>query len=450
MADISLEKTLPHNLEAERSILGAILLDDKAALPVFEILKSQDFYLESHRRIFDRMLQLMNNSRPIDLVTLKEELQRANELETIGGAAYLASLTDYLPRVLNIEYYAQIVRSKSTLRRLIQISGEIMARSYQDEEPAEDILQHIEKTIFDIASQQFRTGFSSITPIVSDVFKQIEELSNRKAPVTGLETGFVDLDRMTAGMHPSDLIIVAARPGLGKTSLCLNIAEHVAIRKHKTVGIFSLEMSKEQLVKRLLCSEARIDAHRVNTGFLNKEDWNKLSRASGDLSDTKIFIDDTASVTVSELRTKARRLSLEHGLDLLIVDYLQLMSGSNQRYENRTQEISQISRGLKAIAKDLRIPVIAVSQLSRAVESRTGEHRRPQLSDLRESGSIEQDADLVLFIYREDMFNPTEENNGLAELIIGKQRNGPTGSIQLAFSKQFTKFDSLYQETGGQ
>jgi len=450
MADISLEKTLPHNLEAERSILGAILLDDKAALPVFEILKSQDFYLESHRRIFDRMLQLMNNSRPIDLVTLKEELQRANELETIGGAAYLASLTDYLPRVLNIEYYAQIVRSKSTLRRLIQISGEIMARSYQDEEPAEDILQHIEKTIFDIASQQFHTGFSSITPIVSDVFKQIEELSNRKAPVTGLETGFVDLDRMTAGMHPSDLIIVAARPGLGKTSLCINIAEHVAIRKHKTVGIFSLEMSKEQLVKRLLCSEARIDAHRVNTGFLNKEDWNKLSRASGDLSDTKIFIDDTASVTVSELRTKARRLSLEHGLDLLIVDYLQLMSGSNQRYENRTQEISQISRGLKAIAKDLRVPVIAVSQLSRAVESRTGEHRRPQLSDLRESGSIEQDADLVLFIYREDMFNPTEENNGLAELIIGKQRNGPTGSIQLAFSKQFTKFDSLYQEAGGQ
>jgi len=446
MADISLEKTLPHNLEAERSILGAILLDDKAFLAVFELLKCQDFYLEGHRRIFDHMLQLVSNGRPIDLVTLKEELQRANELESVGGAAYLAGLTDYLPRALNVEYYAQIVRSKSTLRRLIQISSEIMARSYQDEELAEDLLQHVQKAIFDIASQQYQTGFSPVTPIVGDVFKQIEELANRKAPVTGLETGFVDLDRITAGLHPADLIIVAARPGLGKTSLCLNIAEHVAIRKRKSVGIFSLEMSKQQLVKRLLCSEARIDAHRISTGYLNKEDWNRLSQASGDLSETKIFIDDSAGVSVTELRTKARRLSLEHGLHLLIVDYLQLMTGSNQRYENRTQEISQISRGLKAIAKDLKIPVIAVSQLSRAVESRTGEHRRPQLSDLRESGSIEQDADVVLFIYREELTNPTEENSGMAELIIGKQRNGPTGSVQLAFSKQFTKFDSLYQE----
>jgi replicative DNA helicase len=446
MADISLEKTLPNNLEAERSILGAILLDDKAVLTIFESLRSQDFYLDSHRRVFEKMLHLMNSSRPIDLVTLKEELQRSNELESVGGAAYLASLTDGLPRAINIEYYAQIVKEKSTLRRLIQISNETMARSYQDEESAEEILQHVEKIIFDIASQQFHTGFTSISPIVGDVFKQIEELSNRKSPVTGLETGFVDLDRMTAGMHPSDLIIVAARPGLGKTSLCLNIAEHVAIRKHKTVGIFSLEMSKEQLVKRLICSEARIDAHRINTGFLNKEDWTRLSRVSGDLSETKIFIDDTASVTVSELRSKARRLSLEHGLDLIIVDYLQLMSGSTTRYENRTQEISQISRGLKGIAKELSLPVVAVSQLSRAVEARHGEHRRPQLSDLRESGSIEQDADVVLFIYREDMINPTEENNGLAELIIGKQRNGPTGTIQLAFSKQFTKFDNLYQE----
>jgi replicative DNA helicase len=446
MADLSLEKTLPNNLEAERSILGAILLDDKAVLSIFESLKAQDFYLEHNRRIFEKMLQLMSNARPIDLVTLKDELQRSNQLESVGGAAYLASLTDGLPRAINIEYYAQIVKEKSTLRRLIQISSETMARSYQDEEAAEEILQQVEKAIFDIASQQFRTGFSSITPIVSEVFKQIEELSNRKTPVTGLETGFVDLDRMTAGLHPSDLIIVAARPGLGKTSLCLNIAEHVALRKHKTVGIFSLEMSKEQLVKRFLCSEARIDAQRINTGFLNKEDWAKLSHVSGELSEAKIFIDDTASVTVSELRSKSRRLSLEHGLDLIIVDYLQLMSGSTQRYENRTQEISQISRGLKGIAKELSVPVIAVSQLSRAVEARRGDHR-PQLSDLRESGSIEQDADIVMFIYREDMVNPTEENNGLAELIIGKQRNGPTGSIQLAFSKQFTKFDNLYQET---
>jgi replicative DNA helicase len=445
MADISLEKSLPNNLEAERSILGAILLDDKALFTVFETLKSQDFYLDGHRKIFERMLDLMNNSRPIDLVTLKEELQRANELENVGGAAYLVSLTDGLPRAINIEYYAQIVKEKSTLRRLIQISNETMSLSYQSEEPAEEILQHIEKAIFDIAGQHFHTGFSSITPVVSDVFKQIEELSNRKTPVTGLETGFADLDQMTSGLHPSELIIVAARPSLGKTSLCLNIAEHVAIRKHRTVGIFSLEMSKEQLVKRLLCSEARIDAHRINTGYLNKEDWHRLSRASGDLSETKIFIDDTATITVPELRSKSRRLSLEHGLDLIIVDYLQLMSGSSHRYENRTQEISQISRGLKAIAKELTLPVIAVSQLSRAVEARRGDHR-PQLSDLRESGSIEQDADVVMFIYREDMVNPTEENEGLAELIVSKQRNGPTGSIKLAFSKQFTKFDSLYSE----
>ncbi|MEJ2245949.1 MAG: replicative DNA helicase, partial [Acidobacteriota bacterium] len=300
MADISLEKVLPNNLEAERSILGAILLDDTAVLSVIDNLKPQDFYLESHRRIFEKMLDLANNSQPIDLVTLKEELQRANEVESVGGAAYLASLTDGLPRAMNIEYYAQIVRQKSTLRRLIQISNETMSRSYQDEEPAQEILQHIEKAVFDIANQQFRSGFTSIVPIVSDVFKEIEELSNRKAPVTGLETGFTDLDRILAGLHPSDLIIVAARPGLGKTSFCLNISEHVAIRQHKSVGIFSLEMSKEQLVKRLLCSEARIDAHRINTGFLSKEDWNKLSRASGDFSETKIFIDDTASVTVPE------------------------------------------------------------------------------------------------------------------------------------------------------
>jgi replicative DNA helicase len=446
MADISLEKTLPNNLEAERSILGAILLDDKALLNVFEILKPQDFYLDSHRRVFEKMILLMNSSRAIDLVTLKEELQRASELESVGGAAYLAALTDGLPRALNIEFYAQIVKEKSTLRRLIQVSNETMARSYKDEEPAQEVLQAMEKAIFDIAGQHFHSGFSNIAPVVSDVFKQIEELSNQKTAVTGLETGFTDLDRMTAGFHPSDLIIVAARPGLGKTSLCLNIAEHVGIKHKKSVGLFSLEMSKEQLVKRLLCSQSRIDAHRINTGFLNKDDWNRLSRASGELSETRIFIDDTANVTVPELRSKARRLSLEHGLDLIVVDYLQLMSGSSQRYENRTQEISQISRGLKGVAKELSVPVIAVSQLSRAVESRTGEHRKPQLSDLRESGSIEQDADLVLFIYREEMVNPTEENAGLAELIIGKQRNGPTGSIQLAFLKQFTRFDNLYQE----
>jgi replicative DNA helicase len=444
--DISLEKTLPNNLEAERSILGAILLDDKAMHTALEILRKEDFYLDSHRRIFEKMSSLTSVSRAVDIITLKNELQRSDELETAGGAAYLASLTDGLPRATNIEHYAHIVKEKATLRRLIQISNEIMLRSYQSEESVQEILESVEKAVFEVAGEQFRTGFEPIPPIVSAIFKQIEEVSNRKTLVTGVETGFNDLDRMTAGLQPGDLVIVAARPGLGKTSLCLNIAQHVAIRKQQVVGVFSLEMSKEQLVKRLLCAEAEVDAHKVNTGYLNKEDWSRLARAAGVLSQTKIFLDDSPGITVIEMRSKARRLSLEHGLDLLIVDYLQLMSGSSQRYENRTQEISQISRSLKGLAKELKVPVLAISQLNRAVEARRGDHR-PQLSDLRESGSIEQDADLVLFIYREDLTNPTEDNNGLAEIIIGKQRNGPMGSFQLAFIKQFTKFANLWKES---
>ncbi len=447
--DISLDKTLPNNLEAERSILGAILLDDKAIHTVVESLKAEDFYLESHRRIFGKMMALTANARAIDIITLKDELQRSEELESAGGPAYLASLTDGLPRAVNIEHYAQIVKEKATLRRLIQISNEIMMRSYQSEETAEEILGAVEKAIFELASRQFRSGFMHIDPLISSVYRQIEEIANRKSLVTGVETGFTELDKMTSGLQPADLIIVAARPSLGKTSLCLNIAQHVAIKKRQIVGIFSLEMSKEQLVKRLLCSEAEIDSQKVNTGYLNKEDWSRLGRAAGALAQTRIFIDDSASISVTELRSKARRLMQEHGLDLLIVDYLQLMTGSTQRVENRTQEISQISRGLKAVAKELHIPVIAVSQLSRAVEARRGDHR-PQLSDLRESGSIEQDADVVVFIYREELHNPTEENSGVAELIIGKQRNGPTGFFQLAFLKQYTKFANLWQEPNEQ
>jgi replicative DNA helicase len=443
-ADISFEKMLPCNLEAERSILGAILLDDKAIHTVVETLHKEDFYLESHRRIFEKMFALTAEGTAIDLITLKNELQRSDDLESAGGAAYLASLTDGMPRAVNVEHYSQIVKEKATLRRLIQISNETMARSYQNEELAQEILGDLEKSIFEIASRQFLTGFSPIEPLVSAVYKQIEEVANRKSLVTGVETGFTELDKMTAGFHPSDLIIVAARPGLGKTSLCLNIAQFVALKRQQSVGVFSLEMSKEQLVKRLLCGEAEVDSHKVNTGFLNKEDWNKLGRAAGSLSQAKIYIDDTAGMSISEMRSKARRLRLEHGLDLLIVDYLQLMSGTNSRYENRTQEISQISRGLKALAKELSVPVIAISQLNRAIESRRGDHR-PQLSDLRESGSIEQDADVVIFIYREESTNPTEENSGVAEIIIGKQRNGPTGTFQLAFLKQFTKFANLWQ-----
>ena len=443
--DISLEKTLPCNLEAERSILGAILLDDKAIHVVLGSVRTDDFYLESHRRIFGKMTMLAADATAIDLVTLKNELQRSDELESAGGAAYLASLTDGMPRAVNIEHYAQIVKEKATLRRLIQVSNEIMARSYQNEEQAGDILHDIERSVFEIANRQFQHGFGPIEPLVSAVYKEIEKVSNRKTMVTGVETGFAKFDQMTAGLHPADLTIVAARPGLGKTSFCLNVAQFVALKKHLCVGIFSLEMSREQLVKRLLCAEAEIDSHKVNTGFLNKDDWGKLGRAASSLSQAKIFIDDTAAMSITEMRSKARRLSLEHGLDLLIVDYLQLMSGTNQRYENRTQEISQISRGLKALAKEINIPVMAISQLNRAIESRRGDHR-PQLSDLRESGSIEQDADLVLFIYREDIADPTAENRGVAEMIISKQRNGPTGRFELAFMQQFTKFANLYQE----
>lgn len=442
--DITLEKTLPCNLEAERSVLGAILIDDKAIHTAIETIRKEDFYLDGHRRIFDKMFMLAAGGTAIDLITLKNELQRSDELESVGGPAYLASLTDGMPRAVNIEHYAQIVKEKATLRRLIQVSNEIMARSYQSEESAQDILTDIEKAVFEIASRQFLTGFAPIEPLVSSVYKRIEEVSNRKSLITGVESGFADLDRMTAGLHPSDLIIVAARPALGKTSFCLNIAQHVALRKHECVGIFSLEMSKEQLVKRLLCAEAEIDSRRVNTGLLNREDWIKLGQAAGALSQAKIFIDDTAAMTIAEMRSKARRLSLEDGLDLLIVDYLQLMSGTNQRSENRTQEISQISRGLKALAKEINVPVLAISQLNRAIESRRGE-RRPQLSDLRESGSIEQDADIVLFIYREEQGDDGGDGGNVAEIIVGKQRNGPTGTFQLAFMSQFTKFANLYQ-----
>jgi replicative DNA helicase len=443
--DLSLERTLPNNLDAERWILGAILLDDKALFPVQEILRKEDFYLDGHRKIYEKMINLTSAGKAIDLITLMDELRRSNLIESIGGPAYLASLTDGLPRAANVEYYAQIVKEKATLRRLIQISNEITARSYQNEELAQEILESAERMIFELAGQQFRTGFMPIEPLVSDVYRQIQEVANRKAPVTGIETGFTELDRMTAGLHSCDLIIVAARPGLGKTSLCLNIAQHVALKKNQIVGIFSLEMSRESLVKRLLCAEAEVDSHRVSTGYINKDEWNKLMRAASALSKGRIFIDDTAVISIVEMRSKARRLRTEHGLDLLIVDYLQLMAGGGQRYENRTQEISQISLGLKALAKDLNVPVLAVSQLNRAVESRRGD-RRPQLSDLRESGSIEQDADLVMFIYREDEVNPTQENSGVAEIIIGKQRNGPTGKFELAFIKQFTKFANLWQE----
>jgi len=444
-ADLALEKGLPHNLEAERCVLGAIILDNSLVNQAIEILHREDFYLAGHRLIFEQMLSLTERSKAIDFITLTEELRNQGQLETIGGAAFVSSLIDGVPKLANLEFYARIVEEKATLRNLIRRSNEIINTCYEQQEDVDSILDSAEKAIFDLAESKIRAGFLSITDIAKTSLKKIETAASRREMVTGVATGYTRLDELTSGLQHSDLIIVAARPSMGKTALSLNIATHAAVVAKKTVGVFSLEMSSDQLLLRILCSEARIDAHRLRTGFLNKDEWGKIARTLGQLTQAKIFIDDSVGLSLLEMRAKARRLKAEHGLDLLVVDYLQLMSGGKTRFESRQQEISSISRGLKALAKELEIPLVALSQLSRAPETRTGDHR-PQLSDLRESGSIEQDADLVLFIFREEVYRPSEENQGIAELIIGKQRNGPIGSFKLAFLREYTRFENLWQE----
>lgn len=442
--DATLEKPLPYSEDAERSILGAVLLDEQLFNHVAELLTRDDFYLDKHRRIFSAMEALSAQSRAIDIITVKEELERTGELEAAGGAAYLASLTDGLPRATNIEHYGRIVKEKSILRRMIAFADETLRRCMAAEEDVLDILESTEKRIFEIAEEKVRSGFLPIKEVIKGTFKDLEELYERKQLITGVPTGFTDFDELTSGLQPSDLIIVAARPGLGKTSFCLNIAETAAIKHNLAVGIFSLEMSASQLIRRMLCSQARVNSHKFRSGFLSREEWAKIAVAMGVLSEARIFIDDTAGISIVEIRSKARRLKAERGLDLLIIDYLQLISGRG-KYENRTQEISAISRALKGLAKELNIPVVAISQLSRAPEVRRGDHR-PQLSDLRESGSLEQDADMVAFIFREELYNPTEDNAGVAEVIVAKQRSGPTGTIKLAFIKEYTRFENLYKE----
>lgn len=441
-ADATLEKTLPHNLEAERSVLGAILLDETLYNHAAEVLRSEDFYWESHRKIFARMEALSARSHAIDFVTLSEELTRASELEAVGGMAYLASLTDGVPRTTHIENYARIVKNKSMLRRLIHAANEVMSLGLDNSKDPAEILELAEKRIFEISESRVGAGFVSLSAILTGTFKSIEEVYQRKELITGLKTGFKDLDQITCGLQKSDLIILAARPGLGKTSLALNIGQYVATKLQKVVGVFSLEMSAHQLVIRMLCSEARVDSHRLRSGFLSREDLRKLAGAVGVLSGASMFIDDSGGVSPMEMRSKARRLKVEHGLDLLIVDYLQLMGGGRP-FENRQQEISSISRALKLLAKELEIPVVALSQLSRAVEQRRGQNR-PQLSDLRESGSLEQDADVVIFIYREEGDDPQAEI--LAKVEVAKQRHGPTDTISLAFMPQFTQFGDPYFE----
>ena len=445
MADTPVaERTLPHNLEAERSVLGAILLHNDAFNLAAEVLDSEDFYRDAHRRIFDKMAVLSERGDAIDLVTLKEELGRTGEIDAVGGPAYIAALVDGVPRSTNVANYARIIKEKATLRKLIFSANKILAQAYEAEDEPELILDHAEHEIFAIAEGKIRDGFVSLADLAKGSLDTIEKLHGRKDLVTGVPTGFTDFDDMTSGLQPSDLIIVAARPSMGKTSLVLNIAQHVGTKTGRTVGIFSLEMSKEQLFLRLLTGEARIDAHRLRGGFLGERDWGRLSQAIGTLGDAKIFIDDTPSIGVLEMRAKCRRLSAQHGLDLVIIDYIQLMQGRG-RFENRTLELASISRSLKALAKELSIPVVVLSQLSRATESRAD--HRPQLSDLRESGALEQDADVVVFIYREDQYAPKDEapsdSQGIAELIIGKQRNGPTGVVKVAFIREYTRFENL-------
>jgi replicative DNA helicase len=434
------DRALPHNADAERTVLGAVLVDNAAFNSAAEILGRDDFHRDAHRRIFDAMAALAERSQPIDLVTLKDELVRGAALELVGGAAYLAGLMDGVPRITNVEHWSRIIKEKAVLRSLIHAGNRIVQSAYEAEDEAALILDRAEKSIFDIAEHRIRQGFVGIREIVKESFRTIDQLSQSKELVTGLPTGFVDLDEKTSGLQKGDLIIVAARPAMGKTSLCLNIAQNASGRTGESVGIFSLEMSKEQLVLRMLCADARVDAHRLRTGNLQEKDWTRLAKAYAELSASRIFIDDSATLTPLEMRAKCRRLKAEHGLGLVVVDYLQLVSGAG-RVENRQQEIASISRSMKGLAKELSCPVIALSQLSRAPEART--EKRPQLSDLRESGAIEQDADIVMFIYREEEYKPTDENRGIAEIIIGKQRNGPTGTVKLAFIKEFTRFENL-------
>ncbi len=432
----------PQALDAERAVLGGIMLEPEAATKAIEIVSFNDFYSPAHGQIFKAMVGLFMRREPIDVITLGKELSRTDDLENIGGAPTLADLVDSVPTAANIEHYANIVLEKSILRKLISASREIAEECYKAGEEADVILDEAEQKIFKISESRVSQGFSHIKDVLKDRFEEIQRIHESRESVTGLSSGFIDLDKYTAGFHPGDLVIVAGRPSMGKTSFALNMAQHIGLSEHRPVALFSLEMSKELLVQRLLCSEAQVDAQKVRRGFTSAKDIERLTNAAGLLSEAPVFIDDTPSISTLDMRARARRLKAEYDISIVMVDYLQL-ARSSERSENRQQEISSISRAMKALAKELNIPVIALSQLSRAVESRGGD-KRPMLSDLRESGAIEQDADLVLFLYRPELYDPDDmEKAGKAECIIGKQRNGPTGRIELIFEKQYTRFRSL-------
>lgn len=437
-----IDRIPPQNIEAEQAVLGAMLIKKEAISEVVTILIGTDFYRDAHRIIFDAMLELFNKNEAVDLITITEQLRKNEQLDKVGGIAYVTSLANSVPTAANIEYHAKIVKDKGQLRHLINSATAIAGMGYEDNENVIDVMDKAEKMILEVAAKRGGGDFTPIKNILLDTFSKIEVLYASKGGITGTPTGFKDLDKLTSGLQPSDLILVAARPSMGKTAFTLNVATHIAVREKKAVAFFSLEMSKEQLVQRMLCSEGAIDSQRLRIGELDDKDWGKLISAADRLSTAPIFIDDTAGITVMELRSKARRLKTEYDLKLIVIDYLQLMQGSSSKGgDNRQQEISEISRSLKALARELNVPVIALSQLSRSVESR--QVKKPMLSDLRESGSLEQDADIVMFLYREDYYDPDTENKNITDVIIAKHRNGPVDTVQLFFHKQFTKFADL-------
>jgi replicative DNA helicase len=440
-----IDKTPPQNLEAERACLGSMLMDKEAIEVAIDILNSDDFYSDQNRFIFNSLIELYNRSIPVDIVTMTDYLKDTGQLEKTGGVGYISSLLEEVPTSANIEYYARIVEQKSLLRKLIRAAANVISLGHSADKDAYEIIDEAEKLIFDVTERKGIRGYFSINEVIKDSITAIEKLFHRGDNYTGLPSGYKELDDLTSGFQKSEFIVIAARPSVGKTAFALNIAQNVGVDQKKNVAIFSLEMSKEALVQRMLCSEARIDSQRLRKGLLKTEEWGPLTTAAGKLAESNIFIDETPGISDMQLRAKARRIQSRHGLDLVIVDYLQLMS-SIRKKEGRTQEISEISRSLKSLARELDIPVIAISQLSRAVETR-GKDRRPILSDLRESGAIEQDADVVIFLYRDELYNPNTDKKGLAEVIIQKQRNGPTGTIELRFFKEFTRFEN-YERWG--
>ncbi len=437
-----LKKTPPQSVEAEKTVLGGILLNNKSLNVILSIISPEDFYKDANRKIIEKIISLVDKGQPVDVVTLSEELQKDGSLEEVGGASYLSSLMDGVPKSLNVEFYARIIKEKSLLRQLILSSAKIISSSYEQREDADELLDEAQASIIEVAEQRVKPGFIPVGSLTAPTLDMIKALHDRKETVTGVPTGFRDLDGLTSGFHGSEFIVVAARPSMGKTALCLNISQYAGLKSNYSIGFFSLEMAKEQVMVRLLCAEAQLDIKKVRTGFIGERDFEKLKLSAEVLSQARIFIDETPALTVMEMKAKARRLKMEHNLDLLFIDYIQLMRPGG-RFENRTQEMSYISRSLKELAKETKIPVVGISQLSRAPEKGRREPI-PQLSDLRESGAIEQDADVVVFIYRPEIYRPNDESvRGIAEVNVAKQRNGPTGKVSLAFIREYARFADM-------